>query len=83
MNITTPPLDTEQSAAITQLAAKFDTPEIWATTVLLGLIDEQVLRNINAKGAQMLEVAKQLPKEKRLDFTTQAETLLQTIATAP
>jgi len=80
MNITLPPLDAEQTVALTQLASKLDTPELWASTVLIGLINEQVLRNINAKGAQLLEAAKQLPKEKRLDFTTQAETLLHTIA---
>lgn len=80
MNITLPPLDAEQTVALTQLASKLDTPELWASTVLVGLINEQVLRNINAKGAQLLEAAKQLPKEKRLDFTTQANTLLQTIA---
>lgn len=80
MNTALPHLDAEQTTALSQLAAKFDTPELWASTVLVALIDEQVIRNINAKGAQLLEVAKQLPKEKRLDFTTQAETLLQTIA---
>ena len=80
MNTTLPPLDAEQTVALTQLASKLDTPELWASTVLIGLVNEQVLRNINAKGAQLLEAAKQLPKEKRLDFTTQADTLLQTIA---
>ena len=80
MNTTLPPLDAEQTVALTQLASKLDTPELWASTVLIGLINEQVLRNINAKGAQLLKAAKQLPKEKRLDFTTQAGTLLQTIA---
>lgn len=82
MNITLPSLDAEQTVALSQLAAKFDTPELWASTVLVALIDEQVIRNINAKGAQLLEAAKQLPKEKRLDFTSQAETLLHTIAIA-
>lgn len=83
MNISLPTLDTEQTSALAQLAEKFDTPELWASTLLIRLIDEQVLRNINTKGAQMIEAAKLLPKEKRLNFTTQAETLLQTIATAP
>jgi hypothetical protein len=85
MNITLPPLDAEQQSALTQLVQlteDYKTEAEWASAVLLGLINEQVLRNINAKGAQLLEAAKQLPKEKRLDFTTQAEALLTTIATS-
>jgi hypothetical protein len=83
MNITIPPLDAEQTTALSQLAANYDSPQKWGAAVLVGLINEQVVHNIDAKGAQLLEVAKGLPKEKRLDFTAQAETLLTTIATAP
>lgn len=83
MNITLPTLDTEQQTALDQLATSYDTPQEWASALLLGLIDEQVLRNIDTKGRQLLEAAKQLSKEKRLDFTTQTETLLTTIASAP
>jgi hypothetical protein len=83
MNITLPALDTEQQTALEQLADKYDTEEAWVSAVFLGIINEQVLRNIDTKGRQLLEAAKLLPKEKRLDFTSQTETLLTTIATAP
>jgi hypothetical protein len=83
MNITLPTLDAEQQTALDQLATNYDTPQEWASALLLGLIDEQVLRNIDTKGRQLLEAAKQLPKDKRLDFTSQTETLLTTIASAP
>jgi len=82
MNITLPTLDVEQQAAFAQLAQKHASKEAWVATLIVDLINEQVLRNINDKGAQLLEAAKQLPKAKRLDFTAQAETLLTTIATS-
>jgi hypothetical protein len=83
MNITIPTLDAEQTSALTQLSANYKSPQEWGAALIVGLIDEQVLRNINTKGAELLEVAKSLPKEKRLDFTSKAEALLTTIATAP
>ena len=83
MTISIPTLDAEQTSALSQLAASYDSPQKWGAAVMLGLINEQVMRNIDAKGAQLLEVAKSLSKEKRLDFTAKAETLLTSIATAP
>ena len=83
MNISIPTLDAEQTSALSQLAASHESPQKWGAAVMLGLINEQVMRNIDAKGAQLLEVAKSLSNEKRLDFTAQAETLLTSIATAP
>jgi hypothetical protein len=81
MTITIPPLDVEQQAAASQISESFGSVEQWAANVITGLIEERVLHNINAKGAALLEAVKQLPKEKRLDYTDRAETLLVTIAT--
>jgi hypothetical protein len=83
MNITLPTLDTEQQTALDQLATNYDTPQEWASVLFLGLIDEQVIRNAKARGAQLIDAALQLPKEKRLNFTEQTEALYNTIATAP
>jgi hypothetical protein len=82
MNITLSTLDQEQQTALTQLCANHASPEAWGSAVLLGLIDEQVIRNIDAKGLEMLAYAKTLPPAKRLDFTSQATELLVSIATS-
>lgn len=74
-------LDNEQQSALEQLSAGYASPEVWGDAVLIGLIDEQVNRNIDDKGAELLAQTKQLPKEKRLSFTAQAETLLTTLLT--
>ena len=74
-----PPLDDEQLAALTQLRGD-ESAEDWGRDVLLGLIDEQVGKNIDARGAALLQAAKALAKEKRLQFTAETTELLQTIA---
>lgn len=74
-----PPLDDEQLAALTQLRGD-DTAEDWGRDVLLGLIDEQVGKNIDARGAALLQAAKALPKEKRLQFTAETTAVYQSIA---
>lgn len=77
--ITLPQLDDEQQSALTQLRGD-NTAEDWGSNVLLGLIDEQVGKNIDARGTALLQAAKALPKEKRLQFTAETTELLQTIA---
>ena len=79
IHITPPPLDAEQQAALTQLSGD-KSPEVWGRDVILGIIAEQVGKNIDARGAALLEAAKALPKEKRLHFTAETTELLQTIA---
>ena len=79
LHITPPPLDAEQQVALAQLAGD-KTSENWGRDVILGLINEQVDKNIDARGTALLQAAKALPKEKRLQFTTETTELLETIA---
>ncbi len=79
LHITPPPLDEEQQVALAQLAGD-KTSENWGRDVLLGLINEQVEKNIDARGAQLIQAAKSLPKEKRLIFTAGTTELYETIA---
>ena len=81
LSITPPPLDEEQQVALAQLSGD-KSPEVWGRDIILGLIAEQVGRNIDARGAALLEAAKALPKEKRLQFTAETTDLYQTIASA-
>ncbi len=83
MNIIIQNLDNEQQSALEQLSAGHASSEEWGAAVLLGLIEERVNRNIDDKGAELLAQTKQLPKEKRLSFTSQTETLLTTLLTEP
>jgi len=79
LSITPPPLDDEQQVALSQLAGN-KSHEEWGRDVILGLIAEQVGKNIDARGAALLEAAKALPKEKRLQFTDETTALYQAIA---
>lgn len=77
--ITLPELDSEQQVALGQLAGG-STSQEWGKTVLVGLINEQVEKNIDAKGLELLAGAKSLPPAKRLQFTAETAQRLQTIA---
>lgn len=79
ISITLPELDSEQQTALGQLAGQV-VPQAWGETVLVGLINEQVEKNIDAKGLELLAGAKTLPKVKRLQFTVETAQRLQTIA---
>lgn len=87
MNLTLPPLDTEQQQALTDLVdahnASADTTltnDGFLVGVLMGVINEKKRRNIIAKGEQIIAAAQSLTDEKRLQFTVAVEAAYATAA---
>lgn len=87
MQITLPTLDTEQSDALAQLVSEYNasaksvlSAEEYCALVLLGSINARKMSNIDARGRQLIEAAKSLPDDKRIQFTNETAQLLQTIA---
>lgn len=87
MTITLPDLDTEQAAALDQLTSEYNaaaqsslTSAEYCAIVLMGSINARKMSNIDARGRQLIEAAKSLPDDKRIQFTNETAQLLQTIA---